>query len=104
MDAFFTVSGGPDHAEIYSSVTGWFQLPRQDGWPLYPSLTPADVYFGRGRTILLQRERIKWRITPLGRRCQSAMLRASSTTCQCKVVAIDQPTIRRLNASSTTAR
>jgi hypothetical protein len=32
------------------------------------------------------------------------MLRASSTTCMCKVVAIDQPTIRRLNASSTTAR
>ena len=34
----FTVSGGPDHAEIYSSVTGWFQLPRQDGWPLYPHI------------------------------------------------------------------
>ena len=32
----FTVSGGPDHAEIYSSVTGWSQLPQQGGWPLYP--------------------------------------------------------------------
>jgi plastocyanin len=32
----FTVSGGPDHAEIYSSVTGWTQLPQQGGWPLYP--------------------------------------------------------------------
>jgi plastocyanin len=32
----FTVSGGPDHAEIYSSVTGWAQLPQQGGWPLYP--------------------------------------------------------------------
>jgi plastocyanin len=34
----FTVSGGPDHAEIYSSVVGWTQLPRQQGWPLYPHL------------------------------------------------------------------
>ncbi len=34
----FTVSGGPDHAEIYSSVTGWTQLPQQGGWPLYPHL------------------------------------------------------------------
>jgi plastocyanin len=32
----FTVSGGPDHAEIYSTVTGWAQLPQQGGWPLYP--------------------------------------------------------------------
>jgi FtsP/CotA-like multicopper oxidase with cupredoxin domain len=32
----FTVSGGPNHAEIYSSVTGWTQLPEQGGWPLYP--------------------------------------------------------------------
>jgi hypothetical protein len=32
----FTVSGGSDHAEIYSSVTGWTQLPQQGGWPLYP--------------------------------------------------------------------
>lgn len=24
-------------------------------------LTPADVYFGRGQTILLDREKIKWR-------------------------------------------
>jgi hypothetical protein len=24
-----------------------------------PRLTPADIYFGRGQTILLQRERIK---------------------------------------------
>lgn len=34
----FTVSGGPDHAEIYSSVTGWTQLPQQGGWPLYPHI------------------------------------------------------------------
>ena len=32
----FTVSGGPDRAEIYSSVTGWTLLPQQGGWPLYP--------------------------------------------------------------------
>lgn len=45
----FTVSGVPDdskglspatgwsdRAEIYSSVTGWRQLPRLAGWPLYP--------------------------------------------------------------------
>jgi plastocyanin len=34
----FTISGGPDHAEIYSSVTGWSQLPQQAGWPLFPHL------------------------------------------------------------------
>ena len=34
----FTVSGGQDHAEIYSTVTGWSQLPKQAGWPLYPHL------------------------------------------------------------------
>lgn len=34
----FTVSGGPDRAEIYSTITGWSQLPKQGGWPLYPHL------------------------------------------------------------------
>jgi FtsP/CotA-like multicopper oxidase with cupredoxin domain len=34
----FTVSGGPKHAEIFSTITGWSQLPQQDGWPLYPHL------------------------------------------------------------------
>ena len=33
------------------------------------NLTPADVYFGRGQTILLQRERIK-RVTIQNRRLQ----------------------------------
>jgi putative transposase len=33
------------------------------------NLTPADVYFGRGQTILLQRERIK-RATIQNRRLQ----------------------------------
>jgi DNA invertase Pin-like site-specific DNA recombinase len=39
-----------------------------------------------------------------GDRMASAMLNASSTTVVCNVVAIDQPTIRRLNTSRTTAR
>ena len=43
-------------------------------------------------------------MTPRGRRMASAMLNASSTTVVCNVVAIDQPTIRRLNTSRTTAR
>ena len=34
----FTVSGGPNRAEIYSSVTGWTQMPGQEGWPLFPHL------------------------------------------------------------------
>jgi hypothetical protein len=34
----FTVSGGPNRAEIYSSVTGWSQMPAQEGWPLFPHL------------------------------------------------------------------
>jgi hypothetical protein len=43
-------------------------------------------------------------MTPLGRRTASAMFKASSTSWLTNVVAIDQPTIRRLQASSTTAR
>ena len=43
-------------------------------------------------------------MTPFGRRIVSAMLNASSTTVVCNVVDIDQPTIRRLKTSSTTAR
>jgi len=31
------------------------------------NLTPADVYFGRGQTILLQRERIKTKTLALRR-------------------------------------
>lgn len=34
----FTVAGGPDRAEIYSTVTGWTALPQQGGWPLFPHL------------------------------------------------------------------
>jgi FtsP/CotA-like multicopper oxidase with cupredoxin domain len=34
----FTVSGGPNRAEIYSSVTGWTRMPAQEGWPLFPHL------------------------------------------------------------------
>src|SRR6185436_8371904 len=45
----------------------------------------------------------RW-ITPRGRRAISAMPKASSTSCVASVGAIDQPTMRRLYASSTTAR
>jgi len=34
----FTVSGGPNRAEVYSSVTGWAQMPVQEGWPVFPQL------------------------------------------------------------------
>jgi len=47
----FTVSGGPDHAEIYSSVTGWHQLPQQAGWPLFPHiflLRDGRLFFSGG--------------------------------------------------------
>lgn len=47
----FTVSGGPDHAEIYSSVTGWTQLAQQGGWPLYPHvflMRDGHVFFTGG--------------------------------------------------------
>jgi len=47
----FTVSGGPDHAEIYSSVTGWQQQPQQGGWPLYPHvflLKNGHLFFSGG--------------------------------------------------------
>ena len=43
-------------------------------------------------------------MTPAGRRCAAAICRASSTTLVWSVLLIAQPTIRRLNASSTTAR
>src|SRR5215469_356984 len=46
----------------------------------------------------------EWWITLLGRGVMSAMFRASSTSRVASVVAIDQPTMRRLKASSTTAR
>ena len=46
----------------------------------------------------------KWWITPLGRRCQSAMSRTSSTSRVRRWLTMDQPTTRRLKASSTTAR
>jgi hypothetical protein len=47
----FTVSGGPNHAEIYSSVTGWSQLPQQNGWPLFPHIflqRNGHVFFSGG--------------------------------------------------------
>ena len=43
------------------------------------NLTPADVYFGRGQTILLQRERIK-RQTITQRRFQPTASRVMSST------------------------
>jgi hypothetical protein len=43
-------------------------------------------------------------MTEVGRRCQMAMLSASSTSSVRRCVAIDQPTTRRLKASTTTAR
>ena len=47
----FTVSGGPNRAEIYSSVTGWSQLPQQNGWPLFPHVflqRNGHVFFSGG--------------------------------------------------------
>jgi hypothetical protein len=46
----------------------------------------------------------EWWITPFGLRVAGAMFKASTTSRVARVVAIDQPTIRRLHASSTTAR
>ena len=46
----------------------------------------------------------EWWITPLARRCPSAMLSASSTSSVRRWFAIAQPTTRRLHASTTTAR
>ncbi|HJT51626.1 MAG TPA: galactose oxidase-like domain-containing protein [Nitrosospira sp.] len=34
----FNVSGGPNRAEVYSSVGGWVQMPTQEEWPLFPHL------------------------------------------------------------------
>ena len=47
---------------------------------------------------------LEWWITPFGLRAASAMFKASSTSWVASVVPIDQPTMRRLKASSTTAR
>jgi hypothetical protein len=46
----------------------------------------------------------EWWITPCGLRTASAMSSAASTSSACSVVDIDQPTMRRLNTSSTMAR
>jgi hypothetical protein len=43
-------------------------------------------------------------MTSFGRRVASAMFKSSRTSWLCKIVAIAQPTTRRLNASSVTAR
>ena len=43
------------------------------------NLTPADVYCGRGSTILAERQRIK-RQTIANRRCSTACRRPNSTT------------------------
>ena len=46
----------------------------------------------------------EWWMTARGRRLYSAMSSASSTNSARRCVAIDHPTMRRLNASSATAR
>ena len=56
----FTVSGGPNRAEVYSSVTGWVQMPVQEGWPVFPQLllmrdgrlfySGGNMFPNRGRT------------------------------------------------------
>ena len=46
----------------------------------------------------------EWWITVPGRRCSSAMSNAASTRVARACNAMDQPTTRRLQASSTTAR
>ena len=58
-----------------------------------PSLVTADVYCEPWSL---------WCTTPRGRRCHIAMFSASRTNSVRRWVAIDQPTTRRLQASSTT--
>ena len=46
----------------------------------------------------------EWWMTSSGLRCRSAIPNISSTRSVCRCVAMDQPTVRRLHASRTTAR
>ena len=62
--------------------------------------SPLDAAMRQAIVDVVQRELV----TPRGLRTARAMLRAASTSSACNVVDIDQPTTRRLNTSSTTAR
>ena len=60
------VRGAPYHPQTQGKIERWHQTLKNR---ILLEMTPADVYFGRARTILLERERIK-RNTIKNRRLQ----------------------------------
>ena len=47
------VRGAPNHPQTQAKIERWHQTPKNR------VLTPADVYLGRGKAILAERERVK---------------------------------------------
>jgi len=48
-----------DHSDLEAHIDRFVDHYNHLRYESLQNLTPADVYFGRGQTILLQRERIK---------------------------------------------